>query len=551
MRLRSWGISGFAVLALSGLGCDQSQAPASENPGVGGTAGEPVPVTCDVTQPGAAPLRLLTRFQYDNAVRDLLGDTTRPSLGFPPENEVDGYRTNASANLANPLLVESYLTAAEAVAARAAERVTELAPCDAAADPVACGHEFVTSFGARAFRRPLTDAEQLPLWVLFDAGNAVSYARGIELSVQAILQSPQFLYRVDGLRAPTPETGAIALGGYELAGRLAFTLWGSVPDAELLAAAGEGRLTTAADVEREARRLLDDARAQDIVRDFSEQWLGLTRLDGAVRDGAEVDPLLLSASLRESLLRFLDDSYLGADGSFERLFTSPDVWLDATLAPIYGGSAPAADFEAQAMPDPRFGLLTQPGLLALLSHSDQTAPVIRGAFVRERILCNAVPPPPPNVNAIAPDPDPNATTRERFRQHTEQAVCSSCHQLIDGIGFDFERYDQLGRYRATETGLDVDESGAVVAMPEEALNGPFAGASELAARVAASSSARDCLALNWFRYSFGRQEAPEDTCSLDQIKERFAGANGNLKELLVGLTQTDAFLYRPAIPEGP
>ncbi|HKY37122.1 MAG TPA: DUF1588 domain-containing protein [Polyangiaceae bacterium] len=550
MRFRSWGISGFTTLALSGLGCDQSPSP-SNNQGTGGTAGEPVPVTCNVTQPGAAPLRLLTRFQYDNAVRDLLGDTTRPSLGFPPENEVDGYRTNVSANLANPLLVESYLTAAEAVAARAAVRVTEVAPCDAGADPVACGHAFVTSFGARAFRRPLTDAEQLPLWLLFDSGNAVSYAKGIELTVQAILQSPQFLYRVDGLKAPTPETGAIALGGYELAGRLAFTLWGSVPDAELLAAAGEGRLTTAADVEREARRLLNDARAQDIVRDFSEQWLGLSRLDGAVREGAEIEPLLLSASLRESLLRFLDDSYLGAEGSFERLFTSPDVWVDAALAPIYGGNPPAADFEAQAMPDPRFGLLTQPGLLALLSHSDQTAPVIRGAFVRERILCDAVPPPPPNVNAIAPDPDPNATTRERFRQHTEQAVCSSCHQLIDGIGFGFERYDQLGRYRATENGLPVDESGNVVALPEEALNGPFAGASELAARVAASSTARDCLALNWFRYSFGRQEAPEDTCSLDQIKGRFGAASGNLKELLVGLTQTDAFLYRPAIPEAP
>jgi hypothetical protein len=550
MRLRSWGISGFAALALSGVGCDQSPAPPTDNPGAAGTAGEPLPVTCDVTQPGPAPLRLLTRFQYDNAVRDLLGDTTRPSLGFPPENEVDGYRTNASANLANPLLVESYLTAAEAVAARAAERVTEIAPCDSG-DTVACGHAFVTSFGARAFRRPLTDAEQLPLWMLFDSGNSASYAKGIELTIQAILQSPQFLYRVDGLRAPTPETGAIALGAYELAGRLAFTLWGSVPDAELLAAAGEGRLVTAADVEREARRLLDDSRAQDIVRDFSEQWLGLTRLDGAVRDGSDVDPLVLSASLRGSLQHFIDASYFGADSTFERLFTSPDVWVDATLAPLYGGTEPADGFEAQAMPDPRFGLLTQPGLLALLSHSDQTAPVIRGAFVRERILCDAVPPPPPNVNAIAPDPDPNATTRERFRQHTEQAVCSSCHRLIDGIGFGFERYDQLGRYRDTENGLDVDESGDVVALPEEALNGPFAGAEELAARIAASSSARDCLAANWYRYSFGRQEAPEDVCSLDQLKARFAGANGDLKELLVGLTQTDAFLYRPAIPEAP
>src|SRR5688572_23259192 len=210
MRLKSWGISGCAVLALGGFGCARDPSSPTSNPSTGGTTGMSEPLTCDVTTPGVAPLRLLTRFQYDNAVRDLLGDTNQPSLGFPPENEVDGYRTNAAANLANPLLVESYLTAAEAVAARAAARVTEIAPCDAGADPVACGHAFVMSFGARAFRRPLTDAEQIPLWVLFDAGNAESYAKGIELAVQAILQSPQFLYRVDALKSPTPETGAIA-----------------------------------------------------------------------------------------------------------------------------------------------------------------------------------------------------------------------------------------------------------------------------------------------------------------------------------------------------
>jgi hypothetical protein len=221
------------------------------------------------------------------------------------------------------------------------------------------------------------------------------------------------------------------------------------------------------------------------------------------------------------------------------------------MATLYGGTAPDGEFEPQSMPDPRAGLLTQPGLLTLLSHSDQTAPVIRGVFVRERILCETVPPPPPNVNAIAPDPDPTATTRERFRQHTEQPACSSCHRLIDGIGFGFERYDQLGRYRETENELEVDESGDVVDTQDAALNGPFLGAAELSARIADSSIARDCLATHWYRYSFGRQEAPEDSCSLDQLKERFAGAGGNLKELLVGLTLTDAFLYRPAITEAP
>jgi hypothetical protein len=313
----------------------------------------------------------------------------------------------------------------------------------------------------------------------------------------------------------------------------------------------EGRLRTPADVEREARRLLEDSRARALVSDFSEQWLHLARLDGAVREGAEVEPATLSGAWRQSLALFLDDAYFGEGGSFERLFTSPSVWVDATLGPLYGAPEATSEFAALTLPGPRAGLLTQPGLLALLSHSNQTAPVIRGAFVRERILCDAVPAPPPDVNAIPPDPDPNATTRERFRQHTEQAACSACHRLIDGIGFGFERYDQLGAYRDVENGLEVDESGEVVGFGEEGLDGVFAGAAELSERIARSSRARDCLATHWYRYTFGRQEQAEDTCSLQQVQARFASAGGDLKELLVALTQTDAFLYRPAIPEAP
>src|SRR5205814_547688 len=137
--------------------------------------------------PGPAPLHPLTRFQYNNIVRDLLGDTSQPAQAFPPENEVKGYRTMAANNQANPLLVESYMTAAETVAAAATQsRLTEVAPCDAGREPAACGHDFVASFGARAFRRPLTDTELAPLTGLFDSGSKQSYAKGIELVIQTI-----------------------------------------------------------------------------------------------------------------------------------------------------------------------------------------------------------------------------------------------------------------------------------------------------------------------------------------------------------------------------
>jgi hypothetical protein len=493
----------------------------------------------------------LTRFQYNNAVRDLLGDETNPAAEFPPENEVDGYRTNAAANPVNPLLVERYLMVAESVAARAAtEQLHTIAPCASGNESV-CGQEFARAFAERAFRRPVTENELAPLVGSFERGHRQSYARGVELVVQTVLQSPQFLYRVETLKSATPETGAVQLGPYELASRLSFSLWGSVPDAELLTAAASGELGDAAGVERQARRMLTHARARDVVRDFTDQWLGLSRLSGAVREGSGLEPNVLSSALAESLTRFVESAYFGPELGFERLFASPTVWLDSTLSSLYGAAGENAEFEPQMLPEPRHGLLTQPALLALLSHSEQTAPVIRGAFVRERILCLPVPPPPPDVNAIPPDPDPNATTRERFRQHTEQAACASCHRLIDGIGFGFERYDQLGRYRALENDLPVDESGSVVDTGEAGLDGDFASAAELAARIGQSKLARDCLATHWFRYSFGRMEDEADACSLVQLKERFRAANGDLQELLVGLTQSDAFLYRPGLTETP
>ncbi|HEY6078539.1 MAG TPA: DUF1588 domain-containing protein [Polyangiaceae bacterium] len=557
MGSRFWGKCAAPLLFASVLGCGYSndtQPPAPGSSGstsMGGGAGSGGAVSCEATQPGVAPLHLLTRFQYDNAVRDLFGDTSRPARAFPPENEADGYRTNAAANPANPLLVENYLIAAETVAARAAAGVAELAPCAEGGDQAACGYAFIGSFASRAFRRPASEEELMPLMKLFDAGLSKGYATGIELVIQAVLQSPQFLYRVEALKSATPETGAIALGSYELANRLAFTLWGSVPDAELMAAAASGTLVTAKDVEREARRLVESSKARDIVRDFSEQWLMLSRLEGAARDGTTLEPTVLAGSLKGSLAAFLDDAYFGASSSFDNVFTSPKVWFDQAMAPLYGAGEPQSGFEARTMDDPRSGLLSQPALLTLLSHSSQTAPVLRGVFVRERILCLEVPPPPPDVNVNPPDPDPNATTRERFRQHTEQAACSACHKLIDGIGFGFERYDQLGRYRATENGLDVDESGSVIGSEEAGLDGDFVGVAELSSRIAVSPRARDCLATHWYRYSFGRRETAEDQCSLDQLKQRFAASAGNLKELLVGLTLTDSFLYRPAITEAP
>jgi hypothetical protein len=509
---------------------------------------------CSETTPGPSALRPLTREEYARTVEDLLGQGPEGLSSFPAENEVNGFRNNAGANPANPLLVERYLSAAEQLALGAsAEQLDAIAPCDSG-DETACGQSFVRTFGSRAYRRPLTDPEAAALDQLFGAYLSDGYAKAVEVTLTALLQSPQFLYRIEAWRAPTEETGAVALGPYELASRLSYFLTGSMPDAELLAAAAENRLLTPAEIELEARRLLESPRAALVMRSFFEQWLGLSLLEGVARVADDVTPpdtmsdADLVASYRESFRRYLDD-VIWSQGTVSALYSSPRIFVDQNLAPLYGAEAPEADFVAVDQPEQRFGLLTQPALLALLAHADQSAPVLRGVFVRERLMCIAVTPPPPGVNAIPPPVDKTATTRERFAQHTADPTCSQCHQLIDGLGFGLERYDQFGRFRADENGLAIDESGQVVGTEDAELDGPYVGAGELAARLAQSSRVRDCVATSVYRYAMGRTETEADTCSVDQVKTRFRDSGGAFSELLVGITLSDAFRYRAALEE--
>jgi hypothetical protein len=173
--------------------------------------------------------------------------------------------------------------------------------------------------------------------------------------------------------------------------------------------------------------------------------------------------------------------------------------------------------------------------------------VLRGVFVREKLLCLEVEQPPPDVVAVAPEVDQTATTRERFAQHTADPKCRGCHVVIDGLGFGFERYDQLGRYRETENMLPVDDSGEVVSSLDPTLDGPFNGAIELSQRLAQNARVRDCVATQWYRYAMGRVEDESDACSLNQVKERFSTGNGAFRELLIGIVLSDAFRYRPAM----
>ncbi len=246
---------------------------------------------------------------------------------------------------------------------------------------------------------------------------------------------------------------------------------------------------------------------------------------------------------------FIDHIFMDGEPTVEALLTDSTVFLTPESAPIYGVEVEA---EAQALiayeanGDQRAGLLTQPAMMAALANPDQASPIRRGVFVRERVFCQTLPDPPDDADITPPDPAPNATTRERFAEHTADEQCAGCHLMIDPIGFGFERYDGMGRWREQENGLDIDDSGEVVGVNDAGLRGTFDGAVELSHRMAGSEVVQDCLAEQWFVYANGRQANGLDSCALDDVKQAFFASGGDIRELMVQVILSDAFVYRVA-----
>jgi Protein of unknown function (DUF1588)/Protein of unknown function (DUF1592)/Protein of unknown function (DUF1595)/Protein of unknown function (DUF1585)/Protein of unknown function (DUF1587) len=558
-RRRAWGCQGVLLLAAStgcysGLGDEGlpqgSDDGASEESGGSEDSGDDgVAAQCAEDGPsvGMTGLRLLTGYEYDNTVRDLLGDDTRPSLAFPPENQTTAFENNWLDHRASKDLVRVYMDVAEAVAARAvSERLATLLPCDPLAiGETECGHVFVEGLLPRAFRRPTEASESAAFVALFDAAHAEhGFSEAVSLVVQATLQSPQFLYRAELVPDDAQPGDVLPVTGYELASRLSYFLTASMPDDELRAAAAAG-LATREEVEAQARRLLVTPAGRQTVREFHRQWLDLTGLASVSKDPAMFAglPEGVGEAWRTSVEEFAAHVFFDGDGTLEALLGSDLAFLPPALAAEYEAGPADPVTGAVALGGERAGLLTQPGLMALLAYPDQSSPVARGVFVRERLLCQHLPPPPNDVVIEPPDPDPDATTRERFAQHTSDAACAGCHALIDPLGFGFEHYDAIGRFRSEENGLPVDASGSLASIEDEAQAGPYDGAVELADKLLASSDLRDCVAHQWTTFALGREPGEADQCAMEEIRQTFA-EGGDLHELLVAIATSDAFRFR-------
>ncbi len=492
-------------------------------------------------------LRRLSNREYNNVVRDLIGDTSQPANQFISDAYPNGY-DNGSAGLAvQSDQAAAYQQAAEALAATAVttNMTSLLGGCDVTRQgPSACEDSLLATLAPRAYRRPLTTSEEQRLRTAFQIGaqTAGGFNAGVQTVLEVILQSPQFLYREELGPSATPASGSVVrLTDYEVASELSFLLTGSSPDPALWAAVELGQFHGAADYKREASRLLATAGARDAMRAFLDEWMATDRLASLSKDATfypSFNPAM-AASMATELDLFFDSILWAGSGSLRELFTSNLSFADATLGSLYGVATPSAGFQPVTL-DPmlRRGVLSRAGYLAVHSDVDSSGPIARGVFMLQSVLCTPPPPPPPNVPPATPAGDPTVkdlTTRQRFAQHVSSSFCASCHTAIDGIGFGFEEFDGIGVYRTSENGLPIDSSGSIAGTGE--IDGPYVGVADLAPKVAGSRHLVDCYLRQAYRYAMGDIEPT---------------AGGDLETLSASFSPdarlTDAFLSMVLIP---
>ena len=433
---------------LSSVGCDDSP---KETASTGASELGPAPAV----SPPTPRLRRLTQVQYRNVLVDLFGDDLVLPVSLEPDVREEGFQSiGASSTSISPRGVEQYEDAAYDVAEQVVgwpDRLSRWMDCSV--DEVvtdACAADLAARLGRRAWRRPLTDAEVERLAAVISSIEAESgdAATGVMYGIAAILMDPRFLYRAE--LGTDDGSGGRILTDLELASRLSFLLWNTGPDDALLAAAEVGTLSTSDGLRAEARRLLDDDRARVGLRNFFTELYQLDLLDSLTKDplvipqaSPEVGP-----AARAETLAVLEALVFDDDADFRTALTTRRTFIDRRLAAIYGVPAPDVDAAAWTeLPQAggRRGVLGHTSFLMLNAHNSTTSATLRGKFVRERLLCQVMPPPPADVDTSIPEADETSPTlRDRVAVHLEDPACSGCHELMDPIGLGFENFDAIG-----------------------------------------------------------------------------------------------------------
>ncbi len=503
--------------------------------------------------PGRFVIRRLTKTEYGNTLHDLFGVEPSIADGLPDEVSGEGYLNSLS-----PLQLEQYLTIAD----RVLDRI--VAPEDASpteiqkrlfGGPSAEGpgtreaaREVARSLAKKAYRRPPTETELDVLVEAFELGrqNDLGYEQSLHLMLKAVLVSPQFLF-ITPVGELESSTGIVPLDDYQLASRLSYLLWATMPDDELMALADSGTLHEPEILEAQVKRLLQDRRSRALFDGFGAQWLGVGGLESQVFDPA-VFPQM-TAEMREAMYdeaRLFFESIVRENRRVINFVDSDYTYLDGTLASIYGleDTVTGPEMRRVRLSDGnRGGVLGMPGVLAATSFPNRTSPVKRGVWVLEQVLGDHVPSAPPSVPALDEQDQgtvTNLSLRERTELHRTNTVCANCHQLLDPIGFGLENFDAIGRWR------DRDDNGEAIDAAGELPGGKrFSGPKDLKAIIAGRS---DDLARNLVEkllaYALGRRLEGYDEIVVDDLMQEIAGDGYRMQALVNAVVSSYPFTHR-------
>jgi Protein of unknown function (DUF1592)/Protein of unknown function (DUF1588)/Protein of unknown function (DUF1595)/Protein of unknown function (DUF1587)/Protein of unknown function (DUF1585) len=535
----------------SGAGASMGTAP-----GTGSSVAPGAAVACNSVDPGQVTIHRLNDLEYDNTLRDLLGDTTQPALAFPPDTGGANFDNNADVLATSPLLFGDMESAADTLATTAvaagSASLAKIVTCDPTqVGDTACATTVMTAFARKAWRRPATSAEiaRLIAFVPLARSNGDGFNQGIALAIKAALLSPNFMFRPELDPDPTA-TAPRLLNSYEIASRLSYFLWSSMPDDALAAAADADQLQDVASLQQQATRMLADPKAGELVTNLAGEWFGTYKM-------ATVSPLAtsfpdytaaLGAAMTQETNLFLDDFFLGSE-SFLDAIDAPWTYVNASLAQHYGlpGVTGTAFQKVSLAGSQRAGLLMQGSILTTTSFPTRTSPVRRGQWVLANLLCSPPPSPPDNVPPLdATVVPPGSSQRVQLDAHATNPACASCHVLMDPIGYGLEHFDGVGQWRDTDGTAAIDATGKLP-------NGQtFDGALQLVSLLKQqTASISACATQKIFAYSLGRDPVPTDQCQLSQLGTAFAGANYNLRSLIMQMIATDTFrMRRPVAPGG-
>ena len=493
----------------------------------------------------------VTSSQYANSVHDLLG-AGAPIGMLDPDQLKDGFVSIGSSSIVSSASgVGFYEAAADSAAAwlfaDPTRAMAALACVPQAATDTACASQAISALGQRAYRRPLTTDETNRLVTLAttlagEAGGTI--AIGMQYAVSTILQSPNFLYRVELGAASAADGGRLKYNSYEMASRLASTLWNTLPDQTLLDTAGKDALSTPDGVNAQAKRMMDDPRAQRGLAAFVDDLYALRNLQNALPDPAlfpAFTPTVRVAMQTELELR-VSDMVFNTRGDYLSLLDSKTTFVNDELAKFYGLPAPttgSSDFRQVTIPadSPRAGILGSGAILAGLSLPERTGPTRRGKFIRETLLCQPIPPPPAGVIPQLPTPtDPTATMRDRLSQHRSGPTCNACHALMDPLGFGLESFDAVGQFRTMEKGHPIDATGD--------LDGAtFDGLSQMGTVLRNAAVSGPCFVSKVYMNAQSRDAVQADAAILNKLASDFAASGNKADQLLLNLVSSDPFRF--------